>query len=149
MKTLTVGRIVDASPAAVWAVLADYPNIMTWNDGVTNSRAIGDQTEGVGAQRVCELAPGGAMRETVTEWVAEKRLAVAIDEITKMPVKEARMTFALGDGDASTPLTMTYDYAPKGGPLSFLIAALMGPQMKKGFNGFIDGLEAAAQNRAV
>lgn len=38
-------------------MLADYPNIGDWNDGIKNSNAIGDATEGVGAQRQTDTVP--------------------------------------------------------------------------------------------
>jgi len=127
--------------------LADYPNIADWNDGVTTSFAIGDATEGVGAQRQCDLAPNGKirMRETVEEWVPEERMVIAIDQIEKIPLKEAQMTFTLFASDENTALTMSYDYEPKGGPLAFVFGPLLDRQMKKGFNGFIDSLEPSAQ----
>ena len=147
MRNVTVERTVAAPRSRVWAVLADYPNIADWNDGVLNSYAIGDATEGVGAQRQTELVPNGAMRmrETVTEWVPEERMVVAIDNIEKMPVKRASQTFTLSDDGEATRFTMSYDYEPKGGPLGFILGLVMDPQMKKGFNGFIDSLEPAAQ----
>ena len=40
---------------------------------------------------------------------------------------------------------MRYDFAPKGGPFAGLLAAMMTKPMHKGFNGFIDDLETAAQ----
>jgi uncharacterized protein YndB with AHSA1/START domain len=149
MRNVKIQRTVDAPRSSVWAVLADYPNIVDWNDGIKNSYAIGDATEGVGAQRQCELVPTGAMRETVTEWVPEEKMVVAIDQIEKMPVKQAGMTFTLSDGGDTTPFTMSYDYEPRGGPFAFIVAALLGRQMSKGFNGFIDSLERAAQARAA
>jgi len=71
VRKLKIERTVTAPQSSVWAVLADYPNIVDWNDNIKNSYAIGDQIEGVGAQRKTELAPDGkmTMRETVTEWV--------------------------------------------------------------------------------
>jgi len=149
MRNVKIERTVAAPQSSVWAVLADYPNIVDWNDGIKNSYAIGDAIEGVGAQRQCELVPAGAMRETVTEWVPEEKMVIAIDKIEKMPVKQASMTFTLSDGGESTPLTMNYEYEPKGGPLAFLVAALLGRQMSKGFNGFVDSLERAAQARTA
>ena len=151
MRNVKVERAVAAPRSSVWTVLADYPNIVDWNDGITNSYAIGDATEGVGAQRQCELAPDGkmSMRETVTDWVPEERMAIAIDQIEKMPVKAATMTFTLSDGGETTPFTMSYDYEPKGGPLAFIFGPLLDRQMKKGFNGFIDSLEPTAQARAA
>ena len=151
MRNVTVERTVAAPRSSVWAVLADYPNIVDWNDGVKNSYAIGDATEGVGAQRQTELGPTGAMRmrETVTEWVPEERMVIAIDKIEKMPVKQARQTFTLADDGEATLFTMSYDYEPKGGPLAFILGPILNPQMKKGFNGFIDNLEPAAQGQAT
>ena len=151
MRNVTVERTLTAPRSSVWAVLADYPNIVDWNDGVKNSYAIGDATEGVGAQRQCDLVPNGAMRmrETVAEWVPEERMVIAVDKIEKQPVKQATMTFTLSDGAETTPFTMSYDYEPKGGPLAFIFGPLLDRQMKKGFNGFIDNLEPAAQARAA
>lgn len=151
MRNVRVGRTVAAPSSSVWAVLADYPNISDWNDGVKNSYSIGEATEGVGAQRRCDLEPKGTMRlrETVSEWVPEERMVIAIDEVEKMPIKQARMTFTLSDEGESTPFAMRYDYEPKGGPLAFLYGPFLDRQMAKGFNGFIDSLERAAQAQPV
>jgi uncharacterized protein YndB with AHSA1/START domain len=151
MRNIKVERTLAAPRSSVWAVLADYPNIVDWNDGVKNSYAIGDVTEGVGAQRQCDLVPNGAMRmrETVTEWVAEERMVIAVDKIEKQPVKRATMTFTLSDGGEATQFTMSYDYEPKGGPLAFIYGPILDRQMNKGFNGFIDNLEPTAQARSA
>ncbi|MGI9598298.1 MAG: SRPBCC family protein [Acidimicrobiales bacterium] len=145
MRNIKIERTVAAPRANVWAVLADYPNISEWNDGVQNSYSIGEATEGVGAQRKCELTPSGAMRETVMEWAPEDKMVIAIDQIEKMPVKDATMTFTLADHGDKTAVTMSYDYDPKGGPLAFLVAGMLSRPMNKGFNGFVDSLERAAQ----
>jgi hypothetical protein len=72
MRNVKLERTLAVARSSVWAVLADYPNIADWNDGLKKSYAIGDATEGVGAQRQTELVPAGAMRETVAEWVPER-----------------------------------------------------------------------------
>ena len=102
MRNVTIEQDVAAPRSSVWAVLADYPNIADWNDGVATSYAIGEATDGVGAQRQCDLAPSGKMRmrETVTEWVPEQKMAIAIDRIEKMPVESATMTYTLTDDGA-------------------------------------------------
>ena len=89
------------------------------------------------------------MRETVREWVPEERMVIEIDQIEKMPVKAATMTFTLADDGDGTAFAMSYDYDPRGGPLAFVLVPLMDPQMRKGFNGFVDDLEPAAQARAT
>ena len=150
MRNVKVERTVAAPRSSVWAVLADYPNIDDWNDGVKNSYAIGDATEGVGAQRQIDLVLKGArMRETVTEWVPEERMVIAVDKIEKQPLKQATMTLTLSDGGETTPFTMSYDYELKGGPLAFIYGPLLARLFNKGFNGFIDNLEPTAQARAT
>ena len=131
--------------------MADYPNIDDWNDGVKDSYAIGDATEGVGASRQCDLVPNGAMRmrETVTEWVPEEKMVIAVDQIKRQPIKQATMTMTLSDGGETTPFTMSYDYEPKGGPLAFIFGPMLDKQMKKAFGGFMDNLESAAQARTA
>jgi uncharacterized protein YndB with AHSA1/START domain len=147
MRNIKVERTLAAARSSVWAVLADYPNIADWNEGLKKSYAIGDATEGVGTQRQTELAPNGTMRmrETITEWVPKEKMAIAIDKIEKMPVKQATMTFTLSGSGETTLLTMSYDYEPKGGPLAVIFGQILDRQMNKGFNGFIDYLEQAAQ----
>ena len=149
MRNVKLERMLAVDRSSVWAVLADYPNIADWNDGLKKSFAIGDATEGVGAQRQTELIPAGAMRETVAEWVPEEKMVIAIDKIEKMPVKQATMTLTLSGGGATTLFTMSYDYEPRGGPLAFILGPILDRQMNKGFNGFIAYLEPAAQASAA
>ena len=145
MRNVKIERIVAATQTNVWAVLSDYPNIADWNSGVKNSYSIGDVTEGVGAQRQCDLEQSGvSMRETVVEWVPEERMVIDIDKVEKMPINRARMTFTLSSANP-THFTMSYDYEPKGGPLAVIFGPLLDRMMIKGFNGFIDYLEPAAQ----
>lgn len=149
MRNVKVERTVAAPQSSVWAVLADYPDIADWNEGVMKSYALGEATEGVGAQRQCELAPKGTMqmRETITEWVDDEKMVIDIDRVEKMPIKQATMTFTLSDGGGGTQFTMSYDYEPKGGPLARLYGPMFDQQLSKGFNGFVDNLEVAAQAR--
>ncbi|MCP4959020.1 MAG: SRPBCC family protein [Actinomycetia bacterium] len=147
MRSINAERTLAAQRSSVWAVLADYPNIGDWNEGIKSSYAIGDATEGVGAQRQCEIVPNGKMRmrETVSEWVPEEKMVLVVDNIEKQPIKAATMTLALSGGGDTTPCTMTYDYEPKGGALAFVFGPMLDRQMKKAFQGFMENLETAAQ----
>ncbi len=137
-------RRIGAPPAAVWAVLADYPNISSWNSGITNSYATSDATEGVGAQRHCDLAPMGGLDETIQEWAPEERLVISIDKAPKIPIKQGLMTFSLAPDGDGTAFTMNYEYKAKGGPFSGLMGRMLRGQLEKGFTDFIDELEPAA-----
>ncbi len=146
MRNVKLERTLAVARSSVWAVLADYQNIADWNDGVKKCHAIGDATGGVGAQRRTELAPDGKMkmRETVTEWVPEEKMVVAIDQTENMPVKQATMTFTLSGGDETMLFTMHYAYEPKSAVWS-LLGPILDRQFDKGFNGFIDILDRTAQ----
>ena len=86
------------------------------------------------------------MRETVSEWVPDERMVIAVDKIEKQPVKQATMTMTLSDGGGeTTSFAMSYDYEPRGGPFVFVVGPFLDRQMRKAFNGFIDNLESAAQ----
>jgi uncharacterized protein YndB with AHSA1/START domain len=147
MRNVKAERTLAASRSSVWAVLADYPNIVDWNDGIKNSYAISEATEGVGAQRQTEIVPNGKMRmrETVSEWIPEERMVLVVDNIEKQPIKQATMTLTLSGSGETTPCTMSYDYEPKGGPLALVFGPMLDKQMKKAFHGFMDNLESAAQ----
>ncbi len=151
MRSVKQERTVAAPRSSVWAVLADYPNISDWNEAMANSYALGDAVEGVGASRRCEFGSKGSikMRETVTEWAPEHKMVIAVDQTEKQPLKQGTMTITLSDGGETTPYTMSYDYEAKGGLLTFIYGPLLDRVYKKGFNGFIDDLERAAQARAT
>ena len=63
-RHIKVQRRMSASTASVWALFADFPNLSSHWSGVRATRAIGDQTSGVGARRRVELKPIGSMDET-------------------------------------------------------------------------------------
>lgn len=143
MRSISVTDNVDAPVPAVWSVLADFPNIAAWNGGVTASHATGDFTEGVGATRHCDLAPMGALEETVREWEPDKKMVVSIDEARKLPMRHAVATFTLEPAGASTKVTVHYEYEPR----PRLMGPLLDRQLTKGFRGFITDLGAASQRR--
>ena len=141
MRSIHVSRQMTAPRSAVWAVLADFPNIADWNGGVKSSHSTSELTAGVGAQRHCDLAPMGGLEETIAEWVEGERMVVNIDSATKLPIKSGAAAFTIGD----LVTRVDYDFEPKG-----LLGRLMGPilsrQLRKGFDGFLADLDAAANH---
>ncbi|NNC81266.1 MAG: SRPBCC family protein [Acidimicrobiales bacterium] len=145
MGNVIVTKNLKASRSAVWEVLADYPNIAAWNSGIKHSEATSDATSGVGAQRHCDLSPVGGLEETIREWEPETRMVISIDEVTTLPIKTGLAAFDLVDGGDSTSVTITYDFEMKGGPIGAAMGPVMKGQLEKGFGGFLDDLEIAAQ----
>ena len=147
MRVVRVSRQIDASRTKVWAVLADFPNIARWNRGVNRSYATSDATAGVGAKRHCDLAPVGALEETVTGWDEEQRLEIKIDSAAKLPIAHGLATFTLSSADAATDVLVEYSYEPKFGFLGQLMGRLMlDSQLTKGFTGFLKDLEQASRS---
>ncbi len=146
MRSIKLSRRIPAAPAKVWAVLADFPNIATWNTGVAKSFATSDITGGVGAQRHCDLAPFGELEETVTEWDDARRMVISIDVARKLPIAHAEVTFVLSPADDATDVSVDYTYQPKFGVLGRIMSSLaLDRQLAKGFKGFLRDLDRASR----
>jgi len=149
MRTINVNRDIASPRSAVWAVLADFPNIADWNSGVKKSFSTGEASGGVGATRHCDLAPMGELEETIAEWQPEEKLVISIDTASKLPLKSGIATFTLvGDGD-STATTIDYAFEPRFGPIGKLMGGMLDKQFRKGFTGFLEDLDTAAQASAT
>ncbi len=145
MRTIKVNRNIKASKSAVWAVLADYPNISQWNAGVKNSFSTSEATEGVGARRHCDLSPAGALEEIITLWEPEDKLGIEIESVAKLPVKRADVLFNLEGDEDQTAIEVSYAYETKFGPVGKLLGPILDPQLRKGFSAFLKDLDAASQ----
>ena len=141
MRTISISRELDADASAIWNVLGDFPGISSWNSGVTASHATSDAISGVGATRHCDLAPIGALEETIQDWDPGHRLVVSIDEAKRLPIRHARATFTLEPANAGTTVTtIDYEYQAQLGA-----GPLLDRQLRKGFAGFLDDLEREAK----
>ena len=79
------------------------------------------------------------------EWTPEHRLVISIDSTKKLPIASGTVTFSFDEGDSMTPSTVNYRYETKWGPLGRLMGPLLDRQLTKGFGGFLEDLERAAQ----
>ena len=124
-RHLTSQRRAAASPAAVWAVFADFPNLADHWDGLKGSRLVGDQRQGVGARREVDLAPFGSMVETVTVWEEGRTLTTTNQPSRLVPLKQAEARLTLEPAGDGTAMTFDYRYVPKGGPMGRLIGPVI------------------------
>jgi len=146
MRSIKVSRRIPSAPAKVWAVLADFPNIATWNAGVSKSFATSDSTGGVGAQRHCDLAPFGELEETVKEWDDTRRMVISIDSAKNLPIAHGEVTFVLSPTDDATEVSVDYAYKPKFGLVGQIMGSLaLDGKLTKGFKEFLEDLDAASQ----
>jgi uncharacterized protein YndB with AHSA1/START domain len=143
-RQITVQRRMAASPSSVWAVFADFPNLASHWSGLRATRAIGNQTSGVGARRHVELKPVGSMDETVTAWEQGRRIDTENHPSLSVPFNRADTTLALEPDDDGTLATFDYRYVPRGGPLGRFTGPLIDKMLTASFTDMLAAAEEAA-----
>lgn len=134
---------LEAAPAEVWKVLADFGGVASWNPGVTSARLLNAKNGGVGAERRCELSSGPKdfIHERITAWHEGSSMTVEIAG-TNQPIKSGTMGFVLRPDGTGTQATFEMDYTLKFGPLGKIMDALMvRREMAKGARGILKGLK--------
>jgi hypothetical protein len=143
-RHLTVRRPTAASRSSLWVVLSDFPNLADHWDGLRASRAIGDQTRGVGARRRVALKPFGSLAETVIAWEEDGALATANQPSALLPFKSAEAKLTLDPRSGGTTITFEYRYVPRGGPLGRLTGPVIDKMLRRDFERMLAAMEAAA-----
>ena len=85
MQSITKEIHIDAPKDKVWAALADLGAVQKFHPGVKKAYYTTAEKEGIGATRVCELLPHGAVEERVTEWQAGERFVVEVVPLEQGP----------------------------------------------------------------
>src|SRR5215211_3258981 len=119
-RHITVQRRMSASTDSVWALFADFPNLADHWSGLRATRAIGDQTSGVGARRNVKLKPIGSMNETVITWESGRKIVTENHPSAAVPFKQAEATLTLESDDDGALITFDCRYVPRGGPIGRL-----------------------------
>lgn len=145
-RHITVRRQVAAPRPSVWAVCADFPNLAHHWSGLRASRAIGDQTHGLGARRQVDLKPVGSMVETVTTWEEGRTIVTANRPSALVPFKQAEARLTLEPDGDGTAITFDYRYVPKGGPIGRLTGPVIDRMLKTNFQSMLAAVDEAALN---
>lgn len=150
MAQVTVDRIVEATPAEVWASWDDFGNIAAFNPNLKGSHLLADKPTGLGATRQCDLKDGrNHIRERIVDYVPSRKMVVDIYEGT-MPLRTAVATITLDPvGPDRTRVTMRMEFAPKYGPFGALMVPMMKPQFRKMLRALLDGNAAHVEARAA
>ena len=146
-RHITVQRRMSSSTGSVWALFADFPNLASHWSGLRATRAIGDQTSGVGARRHVELKPIGSMDETVTVWEDGRRIDTQNRPSASVPFKHAETSLTLEPDDDGTLATFDYRYAPRGGPLGRLTGPLIDRMLTATFTDMLAATDEAPSDR--
>ena len=150
MQEITIQSAVDAPIEQVWRVIADYGNVAVWNPNIKASRIIGEQAQGVGALRQCDLSDGkNYVQERITAWEEGKSLSLDVVDGT-MPFEHAEFEVELeAAGSSQTKVHMKMRFKPKGGALGKVAAVVMiKPMMRRLFGKIAGGLKAHVEGAA-
>jgi hypothetical protein len=145
MRTVIVEKALAAPRPALWAVMADFPDISTWNAAVKNSYSTSDARSGLGAKRHNDLSPIGTAEETITGWEPEQQMTISLDSTTRAPVNSGLLTITFDEIDAGTETRIHYDYNPKP-VLGMMLGPILDRVLRKGLSGFLDDLDKAASD---
>jgi hypothetical protein len=143
-RHITVQRRMAASTGSVWALFADFPNLARHWSGLRATRAIGNQTSGVGARRHVELKPIGSMDETVTIWEEGHRIDTENHPSVSVPFNRAETTLTLEPDNEGTLARFDYRYVPRGGPIGRLTGPLIDKMLRGTFTQMLAATEEAA-----
>lgn len=138
---------VDATPQHVWNILADFGGVYKYSPGVNSSNLLSEHGEGVGADRICHLAPAGQIQERILSWNEGRDYSLEIyTGKGAPPFKKAIATLRIDPKNGGTEVTADFDYDLKYGPIGSLLNAVMfGPFLEKGFQGLLSGLKHYAE----
>ncbi len=145
MSNTTATLRVPASAAEVWAVLADFGEIVRWAPIVDHSCLLSAQREGAGTVRRIQSGRR-TLVERVVEWVDGERLSYVVEGLPP-PVRSLRNTWQLddrggsaGSGDSTqVTLTSSLDVGPR--PPQKLAAKVLGRPLSKVSLQMLQGLD--------
>ena len=125
MLTIDSTIEIDAPAELVWRKLAKLDDVPLWVKSVQTAHYGTDQTEGVGAQRVCEVEGLGTLQETITEWEDQQTLTYAVQGMPRL-VEHAQNTWNLEQiTPERTRVHSRIQLETRYGPFGALFARLM------------------------
>ena len=127
----------------VWTILADLGAIQNFNPVVKKSYYTSETREGVGASRVCEFRPLGAIEESALDWQEGRSFTLDIRPLKKAPpFRKATARCQLNSVGQRTRVAVDIEYTLRFGLLGRLLDALMfRPQFGKAVPEILLGLK--------
>jgi uncharacterized protein YndB with AHSA1/START domain len=141
MATFAVEITIDTPVREVWQALSDIGNIHRWNPGVVESYLTGEQTEGIGARRTCDLGQNNFLDEEVVAWIVNEQLTMRVVD-TNLAFNYADIRFTLVPERQTTRVIVSPDYQLKYGLLGRLLdAVFVRRTYRKGLRSLLAGLK--------
>lgn len=111
--------VIDALPEKVWDVLSDYEGVAKWAPDVVSAQATTEESQGVGATRLCATSGFGDIEETVTDWQEGESLSYSVTG--NLPLRNVVLGWTLRAEGGRTVVRVRASYEIKeGGPDSVM-----------------------------
>jgi hypothetical protein len=129
MIKLFASVCIEAPAETVWARLAKLEDIQLWSEFVVQARCEGTVSQGVGAQRTCELAGNYTITEHWVAWDEGRSFSYEGFGIPLMK-RAANRWSVLPYGEQSL-LTSEAELEIKGGIFGRILEPILGPLMRR------------------
>ncbi len=120
---------VEAPAKDVWARLARLEDIRLWSEAVLDARCEGALSQGVGAERTCDLRGGITIRERWQAW--DEGRSFAYEDVGIPLVARARNEWTVQPEGDQTLLISQAEVGLKGGPLGRLLEPIVALQLNR------------------
>lgn len=137
---------IDAAPEVVWAVVSRLEGAEQYTPSIQRSFVLGDQAQGIGACRQCDLK-GGYLREKITQWKEGQIVTFDIYEAKGVPIKRSTAEFRLTAQGKGTNLRLTMSYEMKGGLVGPLLEFVASGLMRKANRDVLLGIKTVIEHR--
>lgn len=129
MLKLVTSVCIEVPIEVVWAQLAKLEDVQLWSEHVVRARCIGEITQGVGAERICDLVGNRSIRERWVAWDEGRSFEYEGFGIPLLQSAGNRWSVA-AYGDR-TVLTSEAKVVFKGGMLGRVLEPILGPLMRR------------------
>ena len=120
---------VDAPAAAVWTRLAKLEDIQLWSEAILDARCEGALSQGVGAERTCDLRGGITIRERWLDW--NEGRAFTYEGVGIPLVAHARNEWTVQPEGEQTLLISRAEVVLKGGLVGRPLEPLLAVQLNR------------------
>jgi ligand-binding SRPBCC domain-containing protein len=129
MMKLVASVCIDAPAEVVWSHLAKLEDIQLWSSAVLHAKSTGKVSQGVGAERVCELVGN----RTITErWVAwDEGRSFQYEGFGIPMMNRATNRWSVIPRGAQSMLVSEAEVEMKGGVLGRLLEPVLTPVMNR------------------
>jgi ligand-binding SRPBCC domain-containing protein len=150
MTTLRHQIRIEAPVDAVWqAIAGDLTAVQHYNQMVSCAHLLGNQREGVGAARRCELKPKGFVEERVWEWTPKKAIGLEV-AASEWPIVFMKWRTELTGEGKTTVVSQEMNYKLRFGLVGALLDALvMRRKLDTGIRDLFKSLKSYVEKGAI